>query len=36
VKPDLLVVPTVDDLLAGNDPLLDRAREYLKSGNGRQ
>jgi len=32
VKPDLLVVPTVDDLLAGNDPLLDRAREYFKGG----
>jgi C-terminal processing protease CtpA/Prc len=30
VKPDILVVPTVEDLLAGNDPMLDRAREYLK------
>jgi C-terminal processing protease CtpA/Prc len=35
VKPDLLVVPTVDDLLAGNDPVLERAREYLKGGRGR-
>src|SRR3989440_6311263 len=30
VKPDLLVSPTVDDLLAGNEPMLDRAREYFK------
>jgi len=35
VKPDLLVIPTVDDLLAGNQPMLDRAREYLKGGRGR-
>jgi C-terminal processing protease CtpA/Prc len=35
VKPDLVVVPTVDDLLAGNDPVLERAREYLKGGGGR-
>ena len=35
VKPDLLVAPTVDDLLAGNDPILDRAREYFKGGRGR-
>jgi len=36
VKPDVLVVPTVDDLLSGNDPMLDRAREYIKGGTGRQ
>ena len=30
VKPDLLVSPTVDDLLAGNEPMLDRAREYFR------
>jgi len=30
------VVPTVDDLLSGNDPMLDRAREYIKGGTGRQ
>ena len=35
VKPDLLVIPTVDDLLAGNQPMLDRARGYLKGGRGR-
>ena len=35
VKPDLLVTPTVDDLLAGNDPILDRAREYFTGGRGR-
>src|SRR6266550_3102852 len=32
VRPDLLVIRTVDDLLAGNEPALDRAREYLKGG----
>jgi C-terminal processing protease CtpA/Prc len=36
VKPDVVVVPTLNDVLAGNDPALDRAREYLKGGNGRQ
>jgi C-terminal processing protease CtpA/Prc len=36
VKPDLPVVPTVDDLLSGNEPMLDRARAYLKGGNRRQ
>ena len=36
VKPDLLVIRTVNDLLAGNEPALDKAREYLKGGNGRQ
>lgn len=36
IKPDVLVVPTVDDLLAGNDPALERAREYLQGGTGRQ
>lgn len=35
VKPDVLVSPTVSDVLAGNDPALDRAREYLRSGMGR-
>jgi len=29
VKPDVVVVPTVNDVLAGNEPALDRAREYL-------
>lgn len=36
IKPDVLVVPTVDDLLAGNDPALERARGYLQGGTGRQ
>ena len=36
VRPDLLVIRTVDDLLAGNEPALDKARQYLKGGNGRQ
>ena len=35
VKPDVLVAPTVNDVLAGNEPALDRAREYLRSGTGR-
>lgn len=29
VKPDVIVIPTVNDLLAGNEPALDKAREYL-------
>ena len=32
IKPDVIVPRTVNDLLAGNDPALDRAREYLKGG----
>jgi len=35
VKPDVLVVPTVNDVLAGNEPALDKAREYLRGGGGR-
>jgi carboxyl-terminal processing protease len=30
IKPDILVARTVNDLLAGNDAALERAREYLK------
>lgn len=30
IKPDILVSRTVNDLLAGNDAALERAREYLK------
>ncbi|PYO74613.1 MAG: hypothetical protein DMD67_13320 [Gemmatimonadetes bacterium] len=36
IKPDVLVPRTVNDLLAGNEPALDRARQYLKGGLGRQ
>jgi carboxyl-terminal processing protease len=36
VKPDVVVTRTVNDVLAGNEPALDKAREYLKGGNGRQ
>jgi C-terminal processing protease CtpA/Prc len=32
IKPDIVVLRTVNDLLAGNDPALDRAREYLQGG----
>ena len=32
VKPDVPVNPTVNDVLAGNDPALDKAREYVKGG----
>ena len=32
VKPHLVVVRTVNDLLAGNEPALEKAREYLKGG----
>jgi carboxyl-terminal processing protease len=35
VKPDVPVVPTVSDVLAGNDLALDKAREYLKGDRGR-
>jgi hypothetical protein len=30
VKPDLVVIRTVSDLLAGNEPALEKARQYLK------
>ncbi len=36
VRPDLVVIRTVNDLLAGNEPALEKAREYLKGGTGRQ
>ncbi len=36
VKPDVLAVPTVSDVLAGNDPALEKARDYLRGGLGRQ
>ena len=36
VRPDLVVPRTVNDLLAGNEPALEKAREYFKSGSGRQ
>jgi len=36
VKPDVVVMATVKDLLAGNEPALDRAQEYFKGGSGRQ
>ena len=32
VKPDIVIVPTVNDVLAGNEPALDRARAYVKGG----
>lgn len=32
VKPDVQVVPRVDDLQAGKEPALERAREYLEGG----
>ncbi len=32
IKPDIVVPRTVNDLLAGSEPALDRAREYLKGG----
>jgi carboxyl-terminal processing protease len=32
VKPDLVVTRTVNDVLAGHEPALDKAREYLKGG----
>jgi carboxyl-terminal processing protease len=32
VKPHLVVIRTVNDLLAGNDPALEKAREYIKGG----
>jgi carboxyl-terminal processing protease len=32
VKPDVLVPSTVKDVLAGNEPALDKARQYLKGG----
>ncbi|HYL21606.1 MAG TPA: S41 family peptidase [Gemmatimonadales bacterium] len=32
IKPDVVVPRTVNDLLAGNDPALDRARESVKGG----
>ena len=32
IKPDIVVPRTVNDLLAGNEHALDRAREYLKGG----
>jgi len=32
VKPHLVVIRTVNDLLAGNEPALEKAREYLKGG----
>ena len=32
VKPDVLVVPSVEDLLAGKDAALDRARAYVQGG----
>jgi len=35
VKPDVAVAATVSDVLAGTDPALERAREYLKAGRGR-
>ncbi|HVH68011.1 MAG TPA: S41 family peptidase [Gemmatimonadales bacterium] len=35
VKPDVLVVPTVNDLLASKEPALEKAREYLEGGRGR-
>ena len=35
IKPDVLVVRAVNDLLAGNEPALDKARAYLKGGIGR-
>ena len=36
VKPDVLVSPTVNDLLAGKEPALEKAREYLTGGKERQ
>jgi carboxyl-terminal processing protease len=35
VKPDVLVVPTVNDLVTGHDVALEKAREYLEGGRGR-
>ncbi len=35
VKPDIVVSPTVKDVLEGNEPALDKAREYLQSGRSR-
>jgi C-terminal processing protease CtpA/Prc len=32
VKPHLVVIPTVNDLLAGNEPALEKAWQYLKGG----
>lgn len=32
VKPHVIVIRTVNDLLAGNEPALEKAREYLKGG----
>jgi len=32
VKPHIVVIRTVNDLLAGNEPALEKAREYLKGG----
>ena len=32
VKPHVVVIRTVNDLLAGNEPALEKAREYLKGG----
>jgi len=32
VKPHLVVIRTVNDLLAGNERALEKAREYLKGG----
>jgi hypothetical protein len=32
VKPHLVVIRTVNDLLAGNEPALQKAQEYLKGG----
>ena len=36
VKPDVLVSPTVNDLLAGKEPAVEKAREYFTGGKGRQ
>jgi carboxyl-terminal processing protease len=35
VKPDVLVVPTVNDVVTGHDVALEKAREYLEGGRGR-
>jgi len=35
IRPEFPVACTVDDVLAGRDPVLERAREYLKGGTGR-
>jgi hypothetical protein len=32
IVPDVPVTPTVDDLLAGRDPVMDRALQFLENG----